>query len=166
MVSWNRRLFSPTRDGRFKVRLAPDVRTIIVSLADQLEEVQTTDGPETKRLFPTAYPDDPERDAGYQVFARDQLISKRQEAIEIIRATADADVLTEDELSSWMGILNDVRLVLGTMLDISEEDEAIDPDAPDADSRLLYHFLGELVHEIVVSLTTALPEPEPEEDAP
>lgn len=163
MINWSRRLFAPRRDGRFDVRLPLETRAGIVSLAEQLEEVQSTDGPETRRLFPTAYPDDPERDAGYQVFARDQLISKRQEAIAIIRATAEVDVLTDEELSSWMGILNDIRLVLGTILDISEDDDEIDPDAPDADSRMLYQFLGELVHEIVLSLTTALPEPEEEQ---
>ena len=163
MINWSRRLFAPRRDGRFDVRLAAEVRAGIVSLADQLEEVQSTDGPETRRLFPTAYPDDPERDAGYQIFAKDQLISKRQEAVAIIRATAEADALTAEELSSWMGILNDIRLVLGTLLDISEDDEEVDPDAPDAESRMLYQFLGELVHEMVLSLTTSLPEPEDEQ---
>lgn len=164
MVSLSRRVFAPTADGRFKVRLDENVRTIIVSLADQLEEIQTTDTPQTRRLFPTAYPDDPEKDAGYQIFARDQLISKRQEAAEIIRATAEAKVLTVDELSAWMGIINDVRLVLGTMLDISEDDDELDPEDPDAGSLMLYHFLGELVHEIVISLTTSLPDP-PEADS-
>ncbi|MEM9652752.1 MAG: DUF2017 family protein [Actinomycetota bacterium] len=165
MINWSRRLFAPRRDGRFDVRLAPEVRLGIVSLAEQLDEVQSGDGPETRRLFPTAYPDDPDRDAGYQIFARDQLISKRREAVEIIRATAEADVLTGEQLSSWMGILNDIRLVLGTTLDISEDDEGVDPDAPDAESRLLYQFLGELVHEMVMSLTTTLPEPEDDDPA-
>lgn len=160
MISWSRRLFAPRRDGRFDVRLAPEVRTGIVSLAQELDQVQLSDGPATRRLFPTAYPDDPDRDAGYQVFARDQLISKRQEAVEIIRTTAEADVLTAEELSAWMGILNDIRLVLGTMLDISEDEDEVDPESPDAESRMLYQFLGELVHEMVLSLTTALPDPE------
>ena len=30
--------------------------------------------------------------------------------------------MTGEQLSAWMGILNDFRLVLGTMLDVSEED--------------------------------------------
>lgn len=157
------RLFSPTGDGRFRVNLAPETRQTIVDLAEQLDEIQTTDRPETTRLFPTAYPDDPEKDAGYQVFARDELIGKRRMAVEIIRQTAEAEILTEDELASWMGVLNDLRLVLGTILDVSEDDDRIDPTAPDAQGHLLYGFLGELVHYIVEALTTALPEPEPDE---
>ena len=71
-----RRLFEPQDDGRFAVHLAPDAKQGILSLAEELEQLQSTDRPETRRLFPTAYPDDPERDAGYQIFARDQLIER------------------------------------------------------------------------------------------
>ncbi|MGH1493784.1 MAG: DUF2017 family protein [Acidimicrobiales bacterium] len=158
------RLFEPRPDGRFNVQLSPDAKKGIVSLAEELEELQSTDRPETRRLFPTAYPDDPERDAGYQIFARDQLIEKRRAAVEIIRQTSEADVLTADELGSWMGVLNDLRLVLGTMLDVSEDDDDIDFDGPEADSQMLYRYLGELVHSIVEALTTSLPEPAEDAD--
>ncbi len=154
-----RRLFVPLKDGRFETKLDPDTRQAVLSLAEQLDEVQTSDRPETRRLFPTAYHDDPERDAGYQVFARDELIEKRREAVAIIRNTVEAETLTADELGTWMGVLNDLRLVLGTMLDVSEDDDEITPDTPDAEARLLYGFLGELVHHMVEALTTALPEP-------
>lgn len=154
------RMFVPKGDDRFEVKLSPEAVQGILSLAEELEELQSTDRPETRRLFPTAYPDDPERDAGYQVFARDQLIEKRREAVAIIRKTATAQTLTAEELGAWMGVLNDLRLVLGTMLDVSEDDYEIDMESPDADSRLLYGYLGEVVHHMVEALTTALPEPE------
>lgn len=165
MVLFRRRkLFEPLDDGRFTVNLSPDAKSGILSLAEELEELQSTDRPETRRLFPTAYPDDPERDAGYQIFARDQLIEKRRAAVETIRQTAEAETLTAEELGSWMGVLNDLRLVLGTMLDVSEDDDDIDFEAPDADSRMLYQYLGELVHHMVEALTGSLPEPEEELD--
>ena len=157
------RMFVPKGDDRFEVKLSPEAVQGILSLAEELEELQSTDRPETRRLFPTAYPDDPERDAGYQIFARDQLISKRREAVAIIRKTATAQELTGEELGAWMGVLNDLRLVLGTMLDVSEDDYEIDMESPDADSRLLYGYLGEVVHHMVEALTTALPEPDESE---
>ena len=41
----------------------------------------------------------------------------------MVERTIDAtDELTEDELLAWLRSLNDVRLVLGTILDVSEED--------------------------------------------
>ena len=62
-------------------------------LADQLEQSLDVDTDDTDRLFPTAYPDDPELDAGYQILAREQLIDSRREAIELMRTSADSDVV-------------------------------------------------------------------------
>lgn len=154
------KLFVPRSDGRFDVELSTESRDGLVNLADQLEQLLTTDGPETRRLFPTAYHNDPEKDAGYRIFARDQLIEKRKDAIGLLRETARADTLSEEDLGAWMGVMNDIRLVLGTMLDVSEDDHDIDLDAPDAGLQLIYRQLGELVHRAVEALTTALPEPE------
>lgn len=154
------RMFHPIGGGRFEVNLPVETRLGLLSLAEELEEIQATDRPEVRRLFPTAYADDPEKDAGYQVFARDQLIEKRRDAVEVIRRTTEAEVLTADELSAWMGILNDFRLVLGTALDVSEDDVDLDVEAPDAEPQILYRYLGEIVHHMVEALTTSLPEPE------
>ncbi len=156
--------FHPLGDGTFQVTLPTETRHGLLTLAEQIDQVQTTDGPELRRLFPTAYPDDPERDAGYQIFARDQLIEKRRDAVAVIRRTVDAETLTADELAAWMGILNDYRLVLGTMLDVSEDDDEIDLEAPEAGAHILYHELGQLVGAMVEALTTTLPEPEDDTD--
>lgn len=158
------KMFVARGDGKFKVNLSAEAKQGILSLAEELDEIQSTDRPETRRLFPTAYPDDAERDAGYQVFAKDQLIEKRRAAVEVIRRTADTELLTDEELSAWMGVLNDLRLVLGTTLDVSEDEDDIDFEDPSADARLLYHYLGQLVHGMVEALITALPEPEEDSD--
>ncbi len=151
-------LFHPLGDDTYRVNLPVEARRGLLGLAEELGAAQTTDRPELRRLFPTAYPDDPERDAGYQIFARDQLIEKRQAAIEVIRTTVEAETLTGEELAAWMGILNDFRLVLGTMLDVSEDDLEIDIDGPDAGAHILYHELGQLVGAMVDALSTSLPE--------
>ncbi len=70
--------FEALDDGRFRVKLAPDVRSFLVRLADEIDEIVALDIPETRRLFPTAYPHDPEKDAGYQVLSRDGLIEQRR----------------------------------------------------------------------------------------
>ncbi len=157
-------LFHPIGNDTFKVNLAVETRQSLLSLAEDLGEIQTGDRPELRRLFPTAYANDPERDAGYQIFARDQLIEQRREAIEVIRSTVEAETMTGEELAAWMGILNDFRLVLGTLLDVSEDDIELDMDSPDAGTHLLYHELGQLVSAMVESLTTSLPEPEDDDD--
>lgn len=150
--------FKALADGTFRVELAPEVRQFIVRLADEIDEITTLDIPETRRLFPTAYPHDPEKDAGYQVFARDQLINRRQNAADTVRATADNDVLTEEELAQWMSVINDARLVLGTRLDVSEDSDA-DLEDPDFGLFLIYDELGYLLDRIVKVMATVLPEP-------
>ena len=153
-----KRLFAAAGDG-FDVHLDDEVRPWVLSLAKQLDDLLDADADELRRLFPTAYPDDPERDAGYQILARQELIDSRREAITLMEETVAKPTLSEDELSAWMGIVNDLRLVIGTRLDVSEEDHDIDPDHPDATLHLLYHQLGYLLSEIVDALTGALPPP-------
>lgn len=152
------RLFRATNDG-FRVELEPEVRSWVLSLARQLEHLLDSDADELRRLFPTAYPDDPELDAGYQILARQELIDSRREAIELMAATVERTHLTEDELAAWMGIVNDLRLVIGTRLDVSEDDHDVDPDDPEVELHLLYHQLGYLLSEIVDALTGSLPPP-------
>ena len=158
-----KRTFQLQSDGTFAVNLDPETRQFLVGLANSVEQVVDRDIPETKRLFPTAYPHDAEKNAGYQIFARDQLIEQRREAAALLRETVENDVLTEEELSQWLGIVNDARLVLGTSLDVSEDDEIDfdegDIDDPNFDLRLLYEQLGFLVDRMVTALTGALPEP-------
>ncbi|MEM8926120.1 MAG: DUF2017 family protein [Actinomycetota bacterium] len=153
-----KRMFVATDDG-FDVELDDEIRPWVLSLATQLDELLDADVEELRRLFPTAYPDDPERDAGYQILARQELIDSRREAIALMQETVAKPTLTGDELSAWMGIVNDLRLVLGTRLDVSEDDHDIDPDDPEAPLYILYHQLGYLLSEIVDALTGALPPP-------
>jgi len=62
--------------------------------------------------------------------------------------------LDEAQLLSWMGAVNDLRLVLGTRLDVSEEtafDQ--DPDDPDAPALAVYQYLSFLLETIVDALS-------------
>lgn len=164
MVTFRRpKPFEALSDGRFRVKLARDVRQFLVRLADEIDEVVTLDIPETRRLFPTAYPDDPEKDAGYQVLARDGLIDRRQTAADTLRATIDNDIVTEQELAQWMSVINDARLVLGTRLDVSEDDQP-DIDDPNIGLYLIYDELGYLLDSIVKVMVTVLPEADDEDD--
>lgn len=156
------RLFKSVGDDGYSVHLNEDARRWLVAMADQLEALLTSDSNDTRRLFPTAYPDDPELDAGYQILARDELIDGRKEAIDLLRQSANADVVTGEELTAWMGIVNDLRLVLGTRLDVSEDDANIDFDDPNIDAYLAYHELGLVLSEIVDALSSTLPPPDDE----
>ncbi len=144
------------RNGRFAVSFPPHVMALVTNLAGQLEGLLDDDRPELRRLFPTAYPDDPERDAGFQILARSELNDQRRGHVDRLQATADDDTLTEDDLTSWMLVVNDLRLVLGTALDVSEDDIEIDDDDPRAGGFETYHLLGAVLDEIVRALEGSL----------
>jgi hypothetical protein len=51
------------RDGRYAVKLDPGVRTVLVSMAEQLSPVLSPHEPMTRRLFPPAYTEDDDQGA-------------------------------------------------------------------------------------------------------
>ena len=148
-------------DGTFVQSFHDQIPALLVDLGGQLESIIDSDDPDLRRLFPTAYPDDAERDAGYQILARSELTDARRQAVATVRRTATSDVLTEDELTDWMALTNDLRLVLGTKLDVAEDDtdDDLDPDDPRAPILNIYHVLGGVLYEIVQALSDALPDP-------
>lgn len=149
------------RDGTFTHSFHTGIPQLLVELGGQLEAVLDSDSPDLRRLFPTAYADDAEKDAGYQILARTSLNDQRRAALATVQRTADSDVLTEDELTDWMAVTNDLRLVLGTRLDVSEDSDGSEytPGSVEAELLDIYHLLGAVLHEIVTALSEALPPP-------
>ena len=145
------RLISRTGPGLFKVTFPPHIRAFLVQIGSELDSALDADHPALTRLFPTAYPDDAERDAGYQVFAHGALIDQRREAIRQVAETADADELTLETLSQWMRVINDTRLVLGTILDVSDGEELVVDDSNE-EIVDVYELLGYLLSEIIEAL--------------
>ncbi len=165
MGAFFRRRVRPTRQGTYALRLAPEERALLADLVDQLRELLevTTDDPSVRRLFPTAYHEDPDRDREYQQLVRDELLERRLAALTTVEATAQADEVDEEELTAWLTSLNDLRLVLGTRLDVAEDQAAFDEDDPDAPMMALYGYLSGLLADVVDALAEELPPPtEPE----
>jgi hypothetical protein len=157
-----------TRHGDFEIRLPAEERDLLANVAPQLRQLLDGDlaDPGLRRLFPTAYAQDAERDREYHALVRDELADRRRAAVELLVSTVDADRLTEDELVAWMGAINDLRLVLGTRLDVGENDgPLLDEDDPEAPLAALYGYLGWLLEQVVDALSGALPEPRPDADA-
>jgi hypothetical protein len=144
------------RQGAFKLELPSEERAVVRSLLSQLR--QLLEGGEAdqrvRRLFPTAYAQDPVADEEFQRLMRDELVASRLEGIAMVEASLDATVVTEDQLVAWMSSVNGVRLVLGTMLDISEDLDLDDvvPDDPQLEAYVLYAYLTQFLDEMVRAL--------------
>jgi Domain of unknown function (DUF2017) len=140
--------------GRFRLRLTPEERDLLRSLPGQLRDLLPTDDPALRRLRPPAYRDDPEREAEYRRMVGDDLLRQRLATLEVMQSTIDADTLDEDQLAAWLGTLNDLRLVLGTRLEVTEElyEEGMPDDDPRAPAFGLYRYLGWLEEHLVAAL--------------
>ena len=141
------------RDGTFQLRMSDDERDLVASLAGQLRDLLVSDETDgLERLFPPGYADDPEREQEYQQLTHDELLTKRLASVDVVEQTVSQTSLDEDQISAWMGAVNDLRLVLGTRLDVSEDMEEISLDDPRAPAFAVYHYLTHLLAEIVDAL--------------
>lgn len=147
------------RGGRFALRISGAERDVLRSLPAQLRQLMTGQdagaNPDLRRLFPTAYPDDPEKAAEYDGMVRDDLVAQRLAAIDVMERTIDSDRLSEEELLAWLSSINDLRLVLGTRLDVPEDlsELEVTPDDPRAESLALYAYLSILEEDAVSALS-------------
>ena len=115
------------------------------------------DHPDLRRLFPPAHSDDADAEAGYRRLVGSQLAAGRERAVATVRATIDGDTLSADEAEAWLTVLNDLRLVLGTRLDVTEEmDFDLDPNDPGAAELALYAYLSWLQEQLVEALAAGM----------
>jgi hypothetical protein len=149
-----------TRSGNYRLRLSDAERALLRMLHAELETLlEDPDDPDLQRLFPPAS-DDPERDAEYQGLVRGQLVDGRTRALETLERTLSADKLTAEEADAWLRVLNDLRLILGTRLDVTEETmlEDLDPNDPNAQQLAVYGYLSWLQEQLVAALALDLPQ--------
>ena len=83
---------------------------------------------------------------------RDDLLAGHLAALDTVEGTADAELLDEEQLAAWLSALNDLRLVLGTRLDVTEEMDAVPDDHPRAGAFAVYSYLGWLQEQVVAAL--------------
>lgn len=132
--------------------------------------------PALRRLFPDAYGDDTDElrqaAADFRRYTENDLRArKRDDALTMVRSldslASDSAAageggggilkLTVDESRAWLGALNDLRLTIGTRLEVTEDDETEQLyRLPDEDPRkpmvMAYLWLGGLQETLVETL--------------
>jgi hypothetical protein len=149
--------FFEKKGDRFQVRLGKRERELLVELCRQsralLETEDPSSDPAVARLFPAAYQDDPLRNLEYETSLGGAPRTGKLEALDTVERTANARALSEEEFLSWMGVVNDLRLVLGTRIDVTEESTEGDfPAGGPRDAFQAYQFLGWLLQEMLFAL--------------
>jgi hypothetical protein len=142
--------------------LAPDEAELLAMLPSELREV--LDGPlddaAGQRLFPVAYLDPTEEEAEieWRAMVHPDLMRQRLDALSLVTASLErAELhdewlelrLTPEDAQAWLGTLNDLRLVLGTRLGITEDEERIQPEDPRAAAYGVYAWLTSLEGDLI-----------------
>jgi hypothetical protein len=151
------------RHGDVVARLDPAEAGIVGLLLDQLEQLLAADAddvagdPVMTRLLPDGHRSDPELAADYRELTESSLRSGKTDDLAIVRATlpeGGGEIrLDRDQAGAWLRTSNDLRLALGTRLDITEETEPPEEIADEQDQQLaVYYWLTALQGSLVDAL--------------
>jgi hypothetical protein len=154
------RPFRAVRGGEVVARLDPAEAGIVGLLLDQLEQLLDADAedvagdPVVARLLPDGHRSDPELAADYRDLTESSLREGKTDDLAMVRASLPAGGgevrLDRDQAAAWLRSTNDLRLALGTRLDITEDTEPPDDPADEQDQQLaVYYWLTALQGSLV-----------------
>ena len=136
----------------------PDSHTNSDPLAQLLNmggSTQISEDPALARLFPDGYSDDEHASADFRRFTEQDLRAQKVSALTNVLGTlADwngKSSITNQQAQDWLKALNDLRLVLGTRLEITDEVETdFEADEPGIH---LYNYLTYLQGTLIDALS-------------
>ncbi|MEX2256707.1 MAG: DUF2017 family protein [Acidimicrobiia bacterium] len=154
---------------------APEIELLGTWVPEQLRAVYESDDSADaarQRLFPRAYLDPTEESAEqeWQALVYPDLLRSRLESLARILGVLDAPErgkrglltveLGPDDVPALLGVLNDTRLALGTILDVTDDTELaeLDPDDPSTQVSMIYVWLTHIEGELVDTLLGELPD--------
>ena len=149
-----RKIVRDTAGGGVRLNFEEQELLLLRELLAELEVLlEDPDDPAVRRLFPPAH-DDLESEEQYRSLVRGQLVGGRAEALATVRETLARETLSPKEADAWLRALNDLRLVLGTRLDVTEDIdfEDLDPLEPRGRDLVVYAYLSWLQEELVEAL--------------
>ncbi len=116
---------------------------------------QISEDPALARLFPDGYSDDEHASADFRRFTEQDLRTQKLAALTSVQSALNdwtgKTSISAEQAQDWLKALNDLRLVLGTRLEITDEVETdFEADEPGIH---LYNYLTYLQGTLIDSLT-------------
>ena len=131
-----------------------------VEAAEAAEAPSVPDDPVLARLLPDAYQDDPEAAGEFRKYTESSLREAKkyfaQTLLDTLPPSGGRVRLTGDQARDWMRALNDVRLMFGVRLEVTEDFEeqlaSLAPDDPKVAAFEVYGWLGAVQESLVRAL--------------
>ena len=153
------RLVSRSGSG-FTLHIGKDERALVSRLLEELRTMQSDPAAAeaTVRLFPVVHPNDPRQEEEWQRLMRDELVQSRAESIdsvvEVLARPGRKVAISEDEMLAFVRAVNSVRLVLGTILEVTEDDDLdAPPELVESPEYQLYGYLSYVLDACVRAMT-------------
>lgn len=151
------------RGGLLRLRFDGIEPALLNDLFDDLVEVlrdgagEVNHDPIQMRLFPAGYRDDEAAEAEFRSLTDLSLRTERCDRARQCRADVAGEPteieLTDEDGQRWIQVLNDMRLALGTELDVTEDSEPeVDLEDPLAQQWAIYYWLTGAQDSIVRAL--------------
>ncbi len=157
---------APSAPSASPVGVAPDEAADV--LADLEKQFSSPDEPDPElpadpvvaRLLPDAYKDDPEKAGEFRKYTESSLREAKkyfaQTLLETLPPEGGKVRLTGDQARDWLRALNDIRLMFGVRLEVTEEFEdqlaGLDPQDPRLPAFEVYGWLGMVQESLVHAL--------------
>ena len=148
--------------GRYVLHLGKDERALLARLLGELRELvnDPVDSSVVRRLFPAVYPDDAEREAEYQRLMREDLVSSRLAAVDVVESVLGGSgrrvTLDDAQMQAFVQSVNAVRLVLGTLLGVTEDEDESQPELAISPEYQLYAYLSWLLDSAIQAMSRDL----------
>jgi Domain of unknown function (DUF2017) len=142
---------------------ADDLDRLLAEAVEAVEAAEAPsipDDPVLARLLPDAYQDDPEAAGEFRKYTESSLREAKkyfaQTLLDTLPPSGGRVRLTGDQARDWMRALNDVRLMFGVRLEVTEDFEeqlaALAPDDPKVAAFEVYGWLGAVQESLVRAL--------------
>src|ERR1700722_13477669 len=171
-------MFRSTRDGGVTVRLsggeATLLRTLVVPVMELLNDPDRPSAPpeaaapddsadvlaDLEKQFSSPDEDDPEKAGEFRKYTESSLREAKkyfaQTLLETLPPEGGKIRLTGDQARDWLRALNDIRLMFGVRLEVTEDFEdqlaALDPKDPRLAAFEVYGWLGAVQDSLVHAL--------------
>lgn len=151
--------------GSFAPEYAAVVRGLVSQAGSVLAHPVDRRDPGIARLFPDAYRDSADDADEFRRLTESELRTGKIESVDTLLATLPEDGgdvrLDPEQASAWLRALNDVRLLMGTRLDLTDDtdittevdDEILrDPQSHRLAELVAYGYLTEVQESLVLAL--------------